>query len=96
MTKKGAFLWNDTAREDFEKLKKVTSPYPALAIPNFSHPFVVDCDATDEGIGALLMQKGHPISFESRKLKALESAFSIYDKEMLAIMHALAKFRQYL
>ena len=49
-----------------------------------------------EGIGAVLMQGGHPIAFESRKLLPHERLYFIYDKEMLAIMHALAKFRQYL
>ena len=42
------------------------------------------------------MQGGHPIAFESRKLLPHERIYAIYDKEMLAIMHALAKFRQYL
>jgi hypothetical protein len=42
------------------------------------------------------MQNRHPISYESRKLRGLELLYTIYDKEMLAIMHALAKFRQYL
>jgi hypothetical protein len=42
------------------------------------------------------MHIGHPIVFESRKLSQLERLYSIYDKEMLAIMHALTKFRQYL
>jgi len=42
------------------------------------------------------MQDKHPIAFESQKLRGLERCYSIYDKEMLAIMHALAKFRQYL
>jgi hypothetical protein len=42
------------------------------------------------------MQNKHPIAFESRKLGGTERLLSIYDKEMLAIMHALAKFRQYL
>lgn len=61
-----------------------------------SLPFVLECDASEEGIGEVLMQKKHSIRFESKKLKELERRFSIYDKEMLAIMHALAKFRQYL
>jgi len=42
------------------------------------------------------MQKVHPIAFERRKLEDLERLYSIYDKEILAIMHTLAKFRQYL
>ena len=67
-----------------------------LALPDFTLPFVLECDASGEGIGAVLMQRGHPIVFESRKLSQPERLYSIYDKEMLAIMHALTKFRQYL
>ena len=67
-----------------------------LALPDFTQSFVLDCDAFGEGIRAVLMQNNHPIAFERRKLKDYERHYSIYDKEMLAIMHALAKFRQYL
>jgi hypothetical protein len=56
----------------------------------------IECDASDEGIGAVLMQGGHPIVFESHNLSQPERLYSIYDKEMLAIMHALTKFRKYL
>ena len=71
------------------------SSCPVLAMPDFTQPFVLECDASGEGIDAVLMQGGHPIAFESRKLLPHERLYSIYDKEMLAIMHALAKFRQY-
>jgi hypothetical protein len=77
-------------------MKEVMSTCPVLALPDFSQPFVLECDASGEGIGAVLMQGGHPIVFESRKLSESERLYSIYDKEMLAIMHALTKFRQYL
>ena len=80
----------------FDKLKQVMSSCPVLALPHFSKPFVLECDASRSGIGAVLMQDRHPIAFESRKLRGSEILYSTYDKEMLAIMHALAKFRQYL
>ena len=72
------------------------SSCPVLALPDFTQPFILECDASGEGISAVLMQGGHPIAFESRKLLPHERLYPIYDKEMLAIMHALAKFRQYL
>jgi hypothetical protein len=40
----------------FEKMKKVMSTFPVLQIPNFTHPFVLECDTLGEGIGELLMQ----------------------------------------
>ena len=72
------------------------SSCPVLALPDFTQPFVLECDVSGEGIGAVLMQGGHPIAFESLKLLPHERLYAIYDKEMLAMMRALAKFRQYL
>ncbi|XP_057870687.2 uncharacterized protein LOC131077252 [Cryptomeria japonica] len=69
---------------------------PGLALLDSAKPVELQCDASGEGVAAVLMQDKHPIVFESRKLRCPESLYSIYDKEMLAIMHALAKLRQYL
>jgi hypothetical protein len=96
LTKKGAFVWIEEAQETFKKMKQVMTSCLVLALPDYTQPFVLECDASGIGIGAVLMQSGHPIAFESSKLRESEQHYSIYDKEMLAIMHALTKFRQYL
>eukprot|EP00253_Pinus_taeda_P018840 PITA_18840 len=95
LTRKGAFSWSDTAQRAFDRLKEVMSSCPVLAFSDFTQPFVLECDASGEGIDTMLMQGGHPIAFEIRKLLPHERLYS-YDKEMLAIMHALAKYWQYL
>ena len=68
------------------------SSCPIVALPDFSKPFVVECDASGEGVGVVLNKGQHPIAFERRNLQPNENIYSIYDKEMFAIMHALAKF----
>ena len=65
-------------------------------MPDFTQPFfIVVTDASSSGIGAALMQNGHPIGFESRKLKPNEANYSVYDKELLAIVHALDIWKHY-
>ena len=83
---KNAFQWSEEPDKCFEDLKGITSSTSVLATPDFSKPFVIECDALGYGLGAVLMQDEHPIAFESRKLNKREQLKSTYDKEMLAIM----------
>jgi hypothetical protein len=96
LTKHGAFIWTEESHKAFDHMKEVMGTCPVLALSDFTLPFVLECDASSEGIDAVLLQGGHPIVFKSRKLSQPERLYSIYDKEMLVIMHALTKFRQYL
>jgi hypothetical protein len=67
-----------------------------LALPNFEQPFVLEIDACDTGIGAVLMQKGHPIAYLNKALGPKTRAMSTYEKECMAIILALDKWKSYL
>jgi hypothetical protein len=67
-TKKGAFQWREESQWTFEKMKEVMSTCPILSLLDFSQSFILECDALGMGIGTMLMQGGHPIAFERRKL----------------------------
>ncbi|KAJ0013666.1 hypothetical protein Pint_20106 [Pistacia integerrima] len=69
---------------------------PILALLNFSIPFVLETDASSIGIGAVLMQNHHPITFYSRKLSKTMQGKSTYIREMFAITSIVAKWHQYL
>ena len=86
LLKNNAFQWSEEAYKCFKYLKGIMSSTPVLATPNFYKPFLIECDASGYGLGAVLMQDENLIAFESRKLNKREQLKSTYDKEMLAVM----------
>ena len=90
--KKDAFPWTPEAIKAFEHLKLSMCLAPVLATPDFTKTFIVECDASRNGIGVVLMQEGRPISFEIRPIKGKYLQKAIYEKEMLKILHALTKW----
>ena len=69
---------------------------PILALPNFKEQFIVETDASRVVIGAVLMQQGHPIAFISKNLAPKHHGLSAYEKELLAVVYAVEKWRSYL
>jgi len=97
LLKKGVtFLWTPQAQEAFQLLKSALSTAPVLAIPDFNKQFIIETDASDLGMGAVLMQEGHPISFLSKAFCPRNQALSTYEKECLALIMAVDKWRSYL
>uniref|UniRef100_A0A0A9AN35 Reverse transcriptase/retrotransposon-derived protein RNase H-like domain-containing protein n=1 Tax=Arundo donax TaxID=35708 RepID=A0A0A9AN35_ARUDO len=75
------------------QLKQALIQAPVLALPDFSKKFVLEIYACEFGVGAVLMQKGHPIAFLSQTLNPTNQARSTYEKECLAILMALELWR---
>jgi hypothetical protein len=96
LLKKNAFEWNVEAEQAFVKLKEAMMNTPVLGLPNFNKEFVVETDACDIGIGAVLTQDGHPIAYMSKALSPKHKALSTYEKEFLVVLLALEKWRGYL
>ncbi|KAL0303356.1 UNVERIFIED_CONTAM: Transposon Tf2-11 polyprotein [Sesamum radiatum] len=88
--------WTPQCQVSFDNLKRAMVIDPVLALPNMSKSFVVETDASDFALGGVLMQDGHPVAFESRKLKDVERCYSVHKKELLAVVHCLRLWRHYM
>jgi len=94
--KKDAFSWTEQQEKAFQQLKLVMSSPPVLALPDFSRPFILETDASGHGIGAVIMQNGQQIAFFRKKtLGPKATAASTYEKEAMAILEALKKWKHY-
>lgn len=96
LLKKGNFVWNEAATQAFEDLKKLMTSAPVLALPDFSKEFIVEADASGDGIGAVLTQESIHIAFFSKGLSGKNKALSVYERELLALVSAVQKWRPYL
>lgn len=67
-----------------------------LRLPDFTKAFVIEVDAYTKGMGAVLMQEGLPIAYLSKALSPRNLGLSIYEKELLAIVLAVTKWKHYL
>lgn len=97
LLKKGTlFLWTSVHDGAFASLKNALVTAPVLALHDFSRPFQIQTDASDMGVGAVLLQDGHPLAFISKALGPRTRGLSTYEKEYLAIMVAVEQWRSYL
>ena len=97
LTRKGVtFSWGREQQTSFETLRQRLCEAPVLAFPEGMEDFVVYCDASILGLGAVLMQRGHVIAYASRQLKPRETRYPTHDLELGAVVLALKIWRHYL
>ncbi|GJS53514.1 putative nucleotidyltransferase, ribonuclease H [Tanacetum coccineum] len=90
------FDWGEEQETAFQLLKQKLCVAPILALPEGSDDFVVYCDASIKGLGAVLMQRMKVIAYASRKLKVHEKNYTTHDLELGAVVFALKIWRHYL
>jgi len=97
LLKKGEiFLWTSEHQSSFQALKTALITAPVLALPNLHKPFLIETDASDKGIGAVLQQEGHHVAYVSKALGPRNQTLSTYEKECLAILLAVEHWRPYI
>ena len=90
------FKWGEKQEEAFAALKHKLTNAHILVMPNFAKYFEIECDASNVGIGAILLQDGHPIAYFSEKLSGVAFNYSTYDKELYVFVRALKTWQHYL
>lgn len=98
--KKGQpITWTDDAEKAFIDIKNRLTTSPVLAAPDFNEPFVIQTDASDTGLGAVLYQRSdgveHPVAYASRTLNKCERKYTVTEKECLGVIFGIERFRSY-
>jgi hypothetical protein len=87
LTKKDVpFVWGDEQDRAFQELKRKLCEAPLLQLPDFRKTSEIECDASGIGIGGVLIQEGKPIAYFSEKLNGPHLNYSVYDKELYALV----------
>jgi hypothetical protein len=96
LLKNNSFTWTPAAAQDFQTLNMAMCTTPILTLPDYPKTFVLECDASGKGISVFLMQEVRPLAFTSKKLSERNLGKSIYENEMLSILHVVDLWHPYL
>ncbi|GKA54783.1 putative reverse transcriptase domain-containing protein [Tanacetum coccineum] len=97
LTQKGIkFDWGEKEENTFQLIKQKLCSAPILALPEGSEDFMVYCDASHKGLGAVLMQREKVVAYASRQLKIYEKNYTTHDLKLGSVMFALKIWRHYL
>ena len=88
LTKSGTpWMWGEPQQQAFESIKQALCQAPTLAMPDIQEEFTVVCDASNFGIGAVLMQKDHPVAYFSKLLNSAQRNYTVMtERELLAVV----------
>jgi hypothetical protein len=96
LLRKDSFAWSPEAVTAFDALKNALSTAPVLQLPDFDKPFMVDCDASGSGFGAVLHQGDGALAFFSRPFAARHLKLAAYERELIGLVQAVRHWRPYL
>jgi transposase InsO family protein len=96
LKKNQPYEWTDQCENSFRNMKNALINAPSLLLPLPGITFELFTDASDIAIGGTLVQQTKPIGFVSRKLLDVETRYTVMERELLALVYCLAKFRRYL
>ena len=88
--------WKDEHQNVFEAIKRVIGREVLLGYPDFNAPFEIHTDASKLQLGAVISQKGKPITFYSRKTNSAQQSYTTTEKELISIVETLKEFRNIL
>ncbi|KAA0046073.1 Transposon Ty3-G Gag-Pol polyprotein [Cucumis melo var. makuwa] len=96
LLKKGGFKWTEEATQAFDRLKSAMVSLPVLALPDFTKQFEIEADASGYGVGAVLVQDRRPVAYYSHTLALRDRGRPVYEREFMAIVLAVQRWRPYL
>lgn len=94
--KEVVFTWQQSQEEAFATIQKLVTSSPVLRFYDVKEEVTLQCDASECGLGATLLQSGQPVTYASRALSSTEQSYAQIEKECMAIVFACEKFDQYL
>lgn len=95
-TGQSKFTWAKQHDEAFATIQQLVIQHPVLKFYNIEEEVTIQTDASDKGLGAVLLQSGQPVAFASRTLSPTEKNYATIENECLAIVFACERFNQYL
>ena len=90
------WMWESSQQNAVDTLKKAVASTPVLRYYNLADEVTIQCDASQSGLGAALMQNGQPVAYASRALTPPETRYAQIEKELLAIVFACDRFEAYI